>query len=231
MFDLGIPVLVPRRADHGRRDKVWAQLCERVWWGQTVVEGHHEGGLFNRSAALNTAAAAAAEWDLAVIADADSFVPDGQLAGAIALARRTGHMVIAHSRWVNVELDETRQILEHGWIEYRDHRQVLEFTVSSMLVVPRIVWDVVNGFDERFEGWGCEDRAFARACKVLDAPPLRIDGPVFHLAHERPVEDVKRRRSAAFLANERRWQQYLSARTQDAMQAMVAGNRPVEVAA
>lgn len=220
-----VPVLVPRREDHGGRDAVWAKIREDVWRNTPVIEGHHLEGPFNRSAALNTAAAAAGSWKFAVIADADSFVTPGSLAGAIQLAHHTGRVVIAHSRWVNVDLDEISQLLWDGWIEHRDDRATYNHTVSSMLVVPRTVWDTVNGFDERFEGWGREDNAFIRAVKVLTEPPLRIDGTVYHLAHDRPVEDTHRTSSPLFRANERRWVQYRSARTPEQMRDLVQGNR------
>jgi hypothetical protein len=220
-----VPVLVPRREDRGRRDEIWALLQTHAWLGAHVIEGHHTEGPFNRSAALNLAAAAAGDWDLAVIADSDSFVPAGQLHGALQLAERHDRVVIAHSRWVNVEPDETEQMLVEGWIEHRDNRDQWTFTVSSMLVVPRAAWDAVNGFDERFQGWGREDNAFIRAIKILHQPPLRIDGTVYHLAHDRPTEDVNRTRSPLFRANEARWRQYMTARTPDQMRAIVAGNR------
>lgn len=220
-----VPVLVPRRADHGRRDEIWARLQSHAWRDTRVVEGHHDDGPFNRAAALNVAAAAAGDWEYAIIADSDSFVPAPQLHGALDLARRHDQVVIAHSRWLNVEPDETRQILEQGWIEHRDKRAQYTFTVSSMLVVPRTAWDAVNGFDERFQGWGREDNAFIRAVKLLHGFPLRIDGTVYHLAHDRPVEDTNRHQSPLFRANEARWRQYMNARTPDQMRALVAGNR------
>ena len=53
-----------------------------------VVEGEHTEGPFNRSAAINAAAKLAGNWDVAVIADADTWVPYAQLDEAVRLARR-----------------------------------------------------------------------------------------------------------------------------------------------
>lgn len=224
-----VPVLVPRRADGGARDQIWDTLRDRVWRFTNVVEGHHDVvGPFNRSAALNKAASLAdaqRPWNLAIVADADSFAPPAQLAGALHLAETTGRLVIAHSRWVNVDVDETTQFLDEGWLEHRDTRVAYSFTVSSLLVVPRPVWDAVHGFDENFTGWGREDNAFMRAVKVIAGAPLRMDGTVYHLAHDRPTEDTSRHRSPLYQANERRWRTYQGARTVDAMRALVAGNR------
>lgn len=219
-------VLVPRRADHGRRDAIWNTLATR--WRQTrftFVEGHHYDGPFNRSAALNRAAAGAPAWTTAIIADADSWVHAEQLNAALRIAEREQRMVIAHSRWVNVDVDETDDWIAGYAIEHRDHRLMFEHTVSSILVVPRTVWDAVNGFDERFQGWGWEDRAFARACRILTGAPLRVHGDVFHLAHDRPIEDTHRRESTLARANESRWRQYQGAHTPEMMRRITEGNR------
>jgi len=54
-----VVVLVPRRADSGHRDSLWA--FARAWWLQQhpdwpLFEGVHEYGPFNRAAAINQAA-------------------------------------------------------------------------------------------------------------------------------------------------------------------------------
>src|SRR5690606_34087100 len=93
-----IPVLVPRRDDHGERDKLWEFVKGKVWPtydGYQVVEGHHVSGPFNRSEAINTAARIAGNWDVAVIADGDAWVPKEQLDAAVKMARETGRLVSA----------------------------------------------------------------------------------------------------------------------------------------
>jgi len=67
-------ILVPRRDDNGYRDELWQWV--RAWWEREqshmpIIEGYHTDGLFNRSAAINTAARIAGDWDVAVIIDAD----------------------------------------------------------------------------------------------------------------------------------------------------------------
>src|SRR5690606_5731293 len=94
-----VPILVPRRADGGHRDRVWDVLKEAHWGnldGYRVVEGHHiEGPLFNRAAAINTAARIAGNWSVAVIVDGDVFIPREQVDKAVADARATGRVVAA----------------------------------------------------------------------------------------------------------------------------------------
>lgn len=217
-----VPVLVPWRTDHDRREAIWGTLRKRAWDGWTVIEGQSPDGPFNRSAALNDAARKAGAWDLAVIADADSFVSPGQLAGAITTARETGRLTFAFSLWVDVWPDEHDRLLDEGWLPWRDKRLILGHTVSSMLVVPRTVWDQVGGFDEHFAGWGCEDVAFARACKILTGDPERIYGTVWHLAHSEPVKgDPERSGSPEYRANRERWRLYRRATTPRQIRALL----------
>jgi hypothetical protein len=192
-----------------------------VWDGWRVIEGHHDGGPFNRSAALNTAAALAGDWEVAVIADADSLVAPEQLAEALAYANETQRLVIAHSEWVNVEPHEVDGFLDRRALRWDDKRIICQRTVSSMLAVPRSVWDAVGGFDEGFVGYGYEDNAFAHACKIVTGDVHRVYGPVFHLSHEaqrKPFRETLRTDPNA-QANRLRWRHYAAARTPEQIHA------------
>src|SRR4051812_1996385 len=79
-----IVLLVPRRA-HPDRDKLWEYAKAR--WEQyhpdiRIVEGFHEEGAFNRSAAVNIAARIAGDWDYAVVIDGDVFLKQSQVNAA-----------------------------------------------------------------------------------------------------------------------------------------------------
>src|SRR5690606_20504372 len=60
-------------------------------------------------------------------------------------------------------------------------------------VVSRAMWEDVGGFDERFVGWGHEDRAFVHAVEVLHGPRARVPGHMLNLWHpkrrQRPDAD------------------------------------------
>src|SRR5688572_13372578 len=176
-------ILVPRRDDNGPRDELWA-FC-RAWWEREVshlpiIEGYHTDGLFNRSAAVNRAATIAGDWDVAVIIDSDVICDPQRVVAAIDRAHATGSMVLPHTvrydlaprakvyqmnpnllfprpdaRWM-------RQNVKHTYSTENGHP-----SVSSVVVVPRRLWDDVGGFDEAFKGWGYEDTAFAAACETF----------------------------------------------------------------
>lgn len=222
---MNIAVLVPRREDNGARDRMWAVLKSKVWESYEVVEGHHTEGPFNRSAALNEASRLAGEWDIAIIADADSFVPDDRLQAAIKIANDNSRLVIPHSRWVNVEEHEVSGFLNENMLYFNPKRDVYNTTVSSILVVPRRVWDTVNGFDERFQGWGWEDVAFMEAVTVLADGPIRLHGDVYHMAHDRPEADTGRMLDSGYIANRSHYRRYKLAKGPGEVRKLVSGNR------
>lgn len=182
-----IRICVPRRADGGWRDRLWA--FTRPKWaelGLPIVEGASPDGPFNRSAACNDAARG--EWDVAVFIDADVLIEPPQVWQGIEQAQ-TGPTVLAFTRYVGLNRAITERILDgmagpnpewdlHSRFRSAHHE-------SSVVVVPRAAFDEVGGFDERFVGWGQEDVAFAQAIRVMVGPLQRIIGPVWHLWHAR----------------------------------------------
>lgn len=229
-------ILVPRRRDHGYRDQVWTWV--RAWWEANlpelpVFEGHHEKGLFNRSAACNAAAAAATEagpWDVALIIDADVICDPARVREAIELAFSEGNrMVLPFSRRHNLNPVGTRRIMagEQGsWVRFvaKTYTQMC----SSCVAVPRQLWDEVGGFDERFSGWGFEDNAFAAACETFGADMTKIEGELWHLFH--PTAPEGKVGSPSFRANRSRADAYHAAIGKpDAMRALQRGDQPIDV--
>lgn len=176
-----VRVIVPRRADGGIRDRLW-DLCRPAWERFEIREGHHDDGPFNRSAAINSAATG--RWDVAVIVDADITITDDQVDAAIAHSAKTGRVTLPYRRRMLVSDRATQRILggyRGSWESFATPDRNTEHC-SSCVVVPRILWDQVGGFDERFIGWGAEDEAFIAACEH-DAGVDRLDGDVWHLHH------------------------------------------------
>lgn len=184
---MDVAVLVPRRSDGGRRDEVWSWVRQR--WATEhpdwpLFEGHHDDGPFNRSAALNQAARDAGDWDVAIIADSDSFVSVQQATDAAAVAHRTGQVTFAYDRFSYL----SRRMSDRVMAGYRgDWTLGVEWTMtgtcSSMVAVPRGPWDVMGGADEGFVGWGGEDIAISLALQTFGGGMHRIHGDVWHLWH------------------------------------------------
>lgn len=218
---MNIVVLVPYRADHGVRDKLW-KLTQKAFWeplGYPVKVGKHVGGPFNRSKAVNDAAHG--DWDVAVIADSDTWVPAEQLQAAIRIAHTTGKLTAAFTMVAELTPGCTQTLLAcqclNAPLTVKTVRTKPLETQSSMLVITRHLYDEVGGFDERFQSWGGEDNAFWKACTITAGEPERIPGYAYHLWHPKAP-----RHHRLYRANQTLWNRYQQAQTKDDLCSVLA---------
>ncbi len=190
---MNVAVLVPRRSDNGPRDELWA-FCRR-FWNHPIFEGYHEDGPFNRSAAINRAAEAAGDWDVALVVDGDVHIDPNLVEQAVQSAADTGRACFAFTDYYALNRTMTSRVLDGfagNWKQGGlDSKMEKGRHISSCIAVPRRLWDKVHGFDERFEGWGFEDNAFFYACRVLGGGVDRIPGAIYHLWHPTSPERDK----------------------------------------
>ncbi len=233
-----IRIVVPRLADDGERDRLWAYCREHYETelpALEIVEGHHEGGgPFNRSAAINRAAAKQtsfarrkrwqpADWDFAVILDSDTILDAEQIISGIELAEETGTLVLPYKLRSMLSKAGTQEILGgyvgswEPWVTARERNRV-----SCCVIVPRALWDAVGGFDERFWGWGGEDEAFYAACRALGGVQ-RLDGANWHLWH--PASPHHDRSSPLYRQALRLCDRYKQTTDPEAMRALLAESR------
>ena len=215
---MNVVILVPIRYGNPQRDRLW-KFCRPRWeqffpeW--KIVEGVHEEseGPFNRSLAINRAAEAAGDWDVAVIIDNDVITDPRATQSAVDVAAQTGRMVVAHDQRVMLTEFGTKQVLrgEKGsWHQRNFVERVWTDSVSCAVAVSRDLWDAVDGFDPQFVGWGREDSAFHMTCEAVSGPILRVEGQTFHLWH--PTAPEATSSSPTRMANERRHDAYVRAR-------------------
>lgn len=213
-------ILVPYRADGARRDELWR--FTRAWLEEhhpdyQIYVGKSPEGMFNRSAAINSAARDAGDWDVAVVCDSDTVVPGAQFEEAVSNASETGLVTSALSKVVELSRESTDKLLTGAENDVRHLKKDRlrtkdDMTQSSVIAVPRALWDIIGGFDEEFCGWGCEDNVFWLAATVLSgAAPRRVDGSAFHLWH--PMASKIKLFDPIFRNNFRRLRHYKKAAT------------------
>lgn len=198
-------ILVPRRADGGRRDQLWA--FTKTWLTKNhpdwaIFEGSSPDGPFNRGAAINTAARAAGDWDIAIVHDGDNIVNPSKLREAVEKAYVSQITHIAHDTYQYLDEESSDWIIEHpegpwwprpqlydvrqGYAPYMLHKHV-----SGVVVVPRAVWDKTGGFVE-LAGWGAEDSFHIALCNALGGGIEWVRGTALHLWHEHTATDTNR---------------------------------------
>lgn len=218
---MGIRFLVPRRADGGVRDTLWDRCAQH--WAQgcpdiPIVEGASPEGPFNRSAAINDAARGS--WDIAIVLDADVLAEASQVYAAADRVRQSGKVTLPYDRFVGLNQVMTARVLrgyEGPW--ERGARFRSDTHESSIVAIPRKLWDAIGGFDERFVGWGQEDVAFIQAARILGGGIERIPGVVFHLEHG--ARHLRGRGSSQYRANQERGERYRQARTPEEIRELL----------
>lgn len=218
-----VAFIAPRRPDGGRRDVLWA-FCQQ-WWADRFpgwpIHTADTPGVFNRGAAINLAASQAPDADVLVIIDGDVVADETQVQAAVDRAAETGRLTFAYTEYRGVNEAMSDRVLagfDGNWTP--GVRTKMNRHVSSILAVPRALWDQVGGFDERCEGWGQDDLIFAHCCRVLGGGCERIPGMVWHLHHPPSPHRAKgdpHQRAADALAT-----RYLSRHTPTAVTEVIA---------
>lgn len=219
-----------------RRETLWGYTRPRWEKLGPVIVGEIDDpdmtvDTYNRSEAINSAAEEATErypqWDTIVVIDRDVIVPAGQVGYGIAMSKDAGRAVLPYRRYVPYNEQATAEILAGRPPKNKDIETPPGIMtggtgghVSSCIIVPRALWEEVGGFDERFVGWGGEDRAFHAACSVYGGMVDLIDGDVYHLWHPRTGTP----NSPGFRQNKALERLYTGAKTKERMAHVIAGS-------
>ncbi len=207
----GISLLVPFKADNGRRQETWEWL-EPYWRknlpGAEIVIGTDDTVPFCKTAAVNDAALRATG-DILVILDADAWVDPSVILEAvnqIREAHKKGERLwfIPYRRFWHVSDVVSQAIMHTPHITpgeffgdntsippatlIEEDPTVPEYTkghwyAAMVQILPWEAWNRVGGMDPRFRGWGSEDAAFMYAVDTLWSKHKTLNVNVFHLWH------------------------------------------------
>lgn len=147
---------------------------------------------YNRSEARNNAFQSA-DGEILIITDADTATSHQNVLDAVDLVSRTQSWVIAHRTYHSLTQEYTDALLQdRPDVQLRppfpSHWTMRNKSQAGVLVMPREAYETVEGYDERFNGWGYEDNAFAEKLDKKWSPALRTSGEVVHLWHERGLD-------------------------------------------
>lgn len=214
-------------------------LCDFVvarysgyWPDAEIVLSDTDSEEFSRSGAINRGVEKASG-DMLVISDADTICNRAALEKATTMSALTSRWVLPYATMGYYNLTEgfTSQVLRRKptmKVSPDDYGFAYDHNIESwsgLLVMPRAAFDAVNGFDERFQGWGYEDNSFRLAMDTIWGPYLRVeDENVYHLYHSVPADGAFNSPNLQF-NRDRYYKLYSKARSKDAMLKLVEGNR------
>jgi len=176
-------VCVPYRPDTPERIGNW-ERTRAQWKGWDLYHADSEGEEFARAQAINRAAAAAGDWDVAVIADSDLLLgAPSQATAACKLALGAKGYIVCYD-WFYYLTEATSQLVRAG----EDPRPNMadEHLIGiwgGMFAIHRELWDELGGFDEGFTEWGGEDGNLITRTRELEAVMDRVKGTCYHMKH------------------------------------------------
>lgn len=232
-----VSILVPFRAEVSNMARSEAWLWNQQRWtalfpDAELVVGEDTGGSpFSKSCAVNDAYQHSTR-EVLVIADADA-VPDYELiARGVATAEERARLVVPWGRITRLCERDTRFLLRQPpeadlprrkWVA--DSSSPSPHTAATLIIITRADFEMVNGMDERFRGWGHEDVSFWRCCAKMQGMPIEIRRMhMLTLWHSRPYAEGGRVWEGEQRPNEiNRYlaKRYQFARNRDEMQALV----------
>lgn len=181
---MGVVILVPWRGGDELREQSWDVVRPYLEaFGWPVITGDGEGP-WSRAAAVNAAAEDAGDWDVAVIADADTIPPEG-LPKAVRRAQQSGGGIRPHDHLYRLTPSGSIAVANKGVGALEPRHIQREHPGGGLLVVARDAWERLEGFPEDYVGWGHEDSAFGTML-VVKASWDRMPGTAWHLWHPEP---------------------------------------------
>jgi len=146
-------------------------------------------GLFNRSWGFNIAVKMTTS-DVLFFADSDLFMASEYLFQAIGLIRSNEFDTVSPFASVHDLDKETTDSINVEDFDYNTQGELRTGSVfcSGVVGFSREGLNKINGWDERFEGWGGEDDIQTIKTKQL-LKYTSLNGRIFHLYHARSIND------------------------------------------
>lgn len=199
--------VIPYRATP-YREKAFAYVldrCKTLFPEIPVYVSDSRGSLkFNVSQARNIGCLEAINdsVDILMVLDADTVFQKSDLEKAIRLAERG--VASMFRGYVRLNEDESGLLIGGGEVPKEFSARVYKGTPGGIWVMPAEVFKDLNGWDERFIGWGYEDTAFNEAYKTIYERKFhRIDATLISLYHPDKIYIID-----LYLKNQNRYTTY-----------------------
>lgn len=192
-----ISVVIPFADPHEQRTKVlnWAKAYwEHHLEAEYIVQKGPEVE-FSKTKTLNEGIAKASG-SIIVAMDADVIFEPQRMNEAIQIASRADPAwVMPYGKMRRLSESDTDGIVAYVPKEFVVSRQIVPERVREQVravhfgaacqIYPKAAWEMLEGFDERFCGWGSEDECMKLSLDTIWAPSHILDGDLYHLEHVR----------------------------------------------
>lgn len=171
-----------RLANLTRVAEHWADYdCEII----VSSDGRDGDAQFNRSAAYNRAVNQT-DADIFIFSESDIIISHDQIDRAVDLAMDVPGMVIPFSWFMALTEADSRRVRAHEVDPVDCEKHPVKGhrgSIGAVNVVSRQSYELVGGFDEKFEGAWYDDDAMKIAFDVAAGPTQWVEGSAYHLYH------------------------------------------------
>lgn len=183
-------ILTPYRASV-EREPVWrfvqGWMADNYSYPLFVSDSDSEP--FSPAQARNRAAFSAADWDVALVHDADTIAHPEAVRYAVAEAAASMRQVFAADSHMYCDPRSSQRIVDCGVPAFArpvsfDDRGVYGRPSGGVFAVSRRLWDAVGGYVENLTAWGFEDLVFLQCCGLFGEGHTYVPGHItYHLWH------------------------------------------------
>lgn len=214
--NLKLSVLMPYNKKNIHRHKSFNWVVKRyqtLWPGIELILQEDESDCFHKTKTLNRAFNRSTG-DIIILADSDIFFSKNLIP---AVLKTEFEWLLPYSIYKSLTPYSTDKILKQDVkfnIDKNEKEIVIKLelknSVGGLVFLKREIYKQINGLDERFKGWGCEDTALATILTGMFGKSQRLNFSIYHLWH--PKEKMKSIKDGTFQENK-----LLSLRYQDNM--------------
>jgi hypothetical protein len=207
-----VSVVVPYCDAGENRERLWRWLepywMHRLDYAEFILQPGPSKD-FSKTEVLNEGIERA-NGQIIIAMDADTLMNVEQIKQGIRIAA-SGGWAMPYGHMYRLNMGDTDKILGCDPWAFDPTKQIDPMLAREQVravhfgamcqVFPRDAWEALGGFDTRFRGWGSEDECMKLALDAIWAPCHILDGPVYHLEHDRPGRTA----TGVGNGNNRRW--------------------------
>lgn len=189
-------------------------------------DGRADDAQFNRSSAYNYGVQMT-DADVLIFTESDLLISYEQVNRAVAMALAAPGLVIPFSWFMALSDEDSRRVrayeadpVDCEKVAVKGHRG----SIGAAGVVSRETYDLVGGYDERFEGAWYDDDAMKIAFDIAAGPTRWVEGSAYHLYHLSggKGDHLTREDRVATSRNRQRLKLYQQARTPQQIRSLTA---------
>jgi predicted glycosyltransferase involved in capsule biosynthesis len=171
------------------RISAWEAVCNHYSKqipGVKLFMGDYPSEEYNYSASRNTAMEKAikAGCDVVMMSDADFIIETESFVRGAKICYQDEKFVVGYDQLYLADEQTSQEIIQEGldWSKITSRSEVNIVNVGGAVFLTPLIYKTINGWDERFQNWGYEDKAIYLAASIL-VGSVKLNGLAVALYH------------------------------------------------